>query len=165
MLTGATTRMCSSERNTGQDDATVRALVGKLLILRLTTRGLCRPRLCSAGTATISSRISSTMRRRRRGGKRGMERQMPPDNPHRVEKGQHVGIAAGVLASLMDQLPQGEVGEQQAMELPAPPDPPGGYAASAAGRASSPSARRRRPRFPNARGTRRLTPSPAPWSG
>src|SRR4051812_17423469 len=142
MPTGATMRMCSSERNTGRDEATApglggellilrlaprglwppracsaRALVGKLLILRLTTRGLCRPRLCSAGTATISSRISSTMRRRRRGGKRGMERQMPPDNPHRVEKGQHVGIAAGVLASLMDQLPQGEVGEQQAVEF------------------------------------------------
>ncbi len=39
------------------------------------------------------------------------------DNPHRVEKGQRVGIAAGVLAGLMDQVPQGEVGEQQAVEL------------------------------------------------
>ena len=46
-----------------------------------------------------------------------MKRQMPPDNPHRMEKGQRVGIAAGVLAGLMDQLPQGKVGEQQAVEL------------------------------------------------
>src|SRR3954463_13825913 len=104
MPTGATMRMCSTERNTGRDDATARALVGKLLILRLTTRGLCRPRLCSAGTARISISTSCCMRWRCRGGKGGVEGQMPPDHPHGVQEGQTVWVTAGLAAGLIDQL-------------------------------------------------------------
>src|SRR4051795_548873 len=87
---GATIRICPSYWNTCRGTGAARDLVGKLLILRLTTRGRCFPRLRSAGTAMISIRISSTMRRRRRGGKRGMEGQMPPDDAHRVDERQRV---------------------------------------------------------------------------
>src|SRR5688500_20134280 len=76
----------------GADRAAARLLVGKLLILRLTTRGLYRPRLRSAGTARISIRMISVMRARWRGGKRGVEGQMAPDDPHGVDEGQRVQI-------------------------------------------------------------------------
>ena len=90
-----------------------RATVGKLLILRLTTRGLCRPRLRSAGIARISIRRSAIIRRRRRGGKRGVERHMAADDPHRVQEGQGVGVDAGVAAGIGHQPAQGQVHEHK----------------------------------------------------
>ncbi len=46
-----------------------------------------------------------------------MERQVPTDDPDRVEKGQRVGVAAGVAAGVVDQPPQGEMRQEQAIEL------------------------------------------------
>ena len=46
-----------------------------------------------------------------------MERQMPPDDAHRVGEGQGVGIAAGLAAGVVDQAAQGEMGQEQAIKL------------------------------------------------
>src|SRR3712207_3655964 len=116
---GATIRMWPLYRKRRHDGGpgAARGLVGKLLILRSTTRGLCRPRLCSAGGAMISIRTSSCMRRRWRGGKRRVEGQMPPDHPHGVQEGQPVRVAADPAAGFVHQLPRGEMDQQQAIEL------------------------------------------------
>src|SRR3954463_10432589 len=118
--------MCSSWRKLrdGAARAADRLLVGKLLILRLTTRGLCRPRLRSAGTAAISIRISSVMRRRWRGGpegqrqqKGGVEGKMTPDHPHGMDEGQRVRGTAALAAGLDHQPTQRQVDEQQGVEF------------------------------------------------
>src|SRR3712207_3779235 len=116
---GATIRMWSpyrKRRHAGGPGA-ARALVGKPLTLRLTTRGLCRPRLRSAGRAMISTRTSSCMRRRWRGGKRRVEGQVPADDAHGMQEGQPVRVAAGPATGLVHQLPQGEMDQQQAIEF------------------------------------------------
>ena len=46
-----------------------------------------------------------------------MEGQMPPDDAHCVNERQRVGVAAGVAAGVMDEAPQGEMRQQQAVEL------------------------------------------------
>ena len=46
-----------------------------------------------------------------------MEGQMPADDAHRVGEGQRVGVAAGLAAGVVDQPPQGEVRQQQAIEF------------------------------------------------
>src|SRR3954451_10075712 len=85
----------------GKGLGTARDLVGKLLILRLTARGLWRPRLRSAGTARISLRTTSTIRRRWRGGKRGVEGQMAPDHSNRMNERQVIWIAPGFATGLV----------------------------------------------------------------
>jgi len=42
---------------------------------------------------------------------------MPPHDPHRGEEGQRVRVAAGLAAGLVHQASQGEVRQQQAVEL------------------------------------------------
>ena len=42
---------------------------------------------------------------------------MPTDDPHRVEEGQGIGITAGLAAGFVHQAAQGEVRQQQAVEL------------------------------------------------
>ena len=134
---------------------------------RLTTRGLCRPRLRSAGTVVISIRTSSTMRRRRRRGKRGMERQVPADEHWTgVDEGQRVGVAAGVAAGVVDQPPAGRnapgAGHRQSI---ARPDRRGGCAASAAAPAGSPSANFWHCYSPSVRDTRPPARPPGPRPG
>src|SRR4029453_10863769 len=114
---GATIRMWSAAMIRPVTAGAARALVGKPLILRLTTRGLCRPRLCSAGSAISSISTHSVMCWRRRGGKRGVERQVAPHDPHRMHEGELIRIAAGPLTGLVHQPPQREMHEQQAIEL------------------------------------------------
>ena len=46
-----------------------------------------------------------------------MEGQMPPDDAHGVEEGQLVGVAAGLPTGLVDQPAQGEMRQQQAVDL------------------------------------------------
>src|ERR1700685_1950623 len=99
------------------DDGAARDLVGKLLIFRLTARGLCRPRLRSAATETISRRMSSTIQRRCRGGKSGMEGEMPADDANGMDERELVGIAARLLARLVHQLAQREMHQEQAIEF------------------------------------------------
>src|ERR1700712_1174843 len=99
------------------DDGAARALVGKLLILRLTARGLCRPRLRSAGREMISRSTRSTIRRRCRGGKSGMEGEMPADHANSMDERELVGIAARLVARLVHQLAQREMHQQQAIEF------------------------------------------------
>src|SRR3954467_11076637 len=109
--------MCSSWRKhwAGAARAADRLLVGKLLILRLTTRGLCRPRLRSAGSARISIRIHLTMRWRCREGKGGVEGGPTPDHPHRVDERQRV--APALATGLHHQPTQRQVDEQQGVEF------------------------------------------------
>src|SRR4051812_41176907 len=118
--------MCSSWRTLGDGAARAveRLLVGKLLILRLTTRGLCRPRLLAAGSARISIRIHLTMRWRCRGGpegqrqqKGGVEGEMTPDHPHRVDERQRVRVAPTLATGLHHQPTQRQVDEQQGVEF------------------------------------------------
>src|SRR3954454_23320375 len=78
---------------------------------------LSRPWLCSAGTARISISTSCCMRWRCRGGKGGVEGQMPPDHPHGVQEGQTVWVTAGLAAGLIDQLTQRKLDQQQAVDL------------------------------------------------
>ena len=42
---------------------------------------------------------------------------MSPDHPHGMQEGQLVRVAAGPAAGLVDQLPQGEMDQQQAVEF------------------------------------------------
>src|SRR3954452_6206209 len=92
-------------------------LVGKSLPLDLATRGLCRPRLRSAGTSRISIRIHLTMRWRCRGGKTGVEGKMTPDDPHRVDERQRVRVAPALATGLHHQPTQRKVDEQQGVEF------------------------------------------------
>src|SRR4029450_2274231 len=110
---GATIRMWSLYRKRCHDGGpgAARALIGKLLILRLTTCGLCRPRLHSAGTAMISIRTNSCMRRRWRGGKRRVEGEMPADDAHRMQEGQPVRGAAGPAAGRIHTARHGEAAQ------------------------------------------------------
>src|SRR3954453_1693880 len=94
-----------------------RDLVGKWLILRFTARGLCRPRLRSAGTSAISIRMASSIRARPSGGKSDVEGKIAPDNLDRVHEGQGVRITGRPAAGLDHQLANGEVGQEKA-DLP-----------------------------------------------
>lgn len=46
-----------------------------------------------------------------------MKREMPPDNPHRVEEGQCVRVTPGLPTGGMDELPQRQMDEQKAIEF------------------------------------------------
>src|SRR4051812_8937162 len=91
--------------------------MGKSLPLDLTTRGLCRPRLRSAGTSRISIRIHLTMCWRCRGGKGSVEGKMTPDDPYRMDEGQGVRIAPALTAGLDHQVAQGQMDKQESVEF------------------------------------------------
>ena len=93
-----------------------RDLVGKRLILCLTARGLCPPRLRSAGFSVISIRMASSMRGRWSGGKSDVEGKVAPDDFNGLDEGQGVGITARAAAGLVHHLADGEVGEQKAVD-------------------------------------------------
>jgi hypothetical protein len=80
-------------------------------------RGLCRPRLRSAGFSVISIRMASSMRARPSGGKSDVEGKVAPDDFNGLDEGQGVGITARTLAGLDHQLADGEVGEQKTVDL------------------------------------------------
>src|SRR3954462_10716100 len=90
-----------------------RDLVGKWLILRLTARGLCRPRLWSAGWSVISIRMVCSIRARSSGGKSGIKGKVSPDDLDRVLEGEHARIRRGLPAGLIHQLPNGKVGQEK----------------------------------------------------
>ncbi len=83
---------------------------GKLLILRLTPRGLRRFRLETTRSCRISSRTFSWKACLCRGGN-GLEvGKFSTDDANGVQEGEPVGILLGFQRSLMHQAANGEVG-------------------------------------------------------
>src|SRR3954471_3398705 len=65
----------------------------------------------------ISMSTARSISRRRRGGKSGVEREVPPDDAHGVDEGETIRVAAGGVARLVHQAAHRVVGEKEAVEL------------------------------------------------
>src|SRR3954465_14438511 len=87
------------------------------LILRLTPRGTCRPRLVATRSSRISASTASCRAALAGGGKGHEQRQLAPDHPDRVQEREPVRILVGAQRRLVHQPADGEVGQQQAPEL------------------------------------------------
>src|SRR3990170_7290850 len=76
---------------------------GKLVILRLTPRGLRRLRLDTTRSCNISSNKASWNAVRCRGGNSREQGELTSYNPHGMHKGQTIRILVGFEGSLMHQ--------------------------------------------------------------
>src|ERR1019366_8196973 len=96
---------------------TCRGRSGKLLILRLTPRGLRRFRLDTTRSWRISSRTALWNFFFCRGGNSAVEVQLAPDHAHGMKEGKPVGILVRFERGLVHQTADGEVGHHEAIEL------------------------------------------------
>ena len=90
---------------------------GKLLILRLTPRGLRRLRLDTTRSSKISSNTASWNSALSSGGNSVVDRQLTTDDPHCVNKRQPIGVLIGFDGRFMHQAANGEVGHHETVEL------------------------------------------------
>ncbi len=90
----------------------LRGRSGKLLILRLTPRGVWRPRLETTRSSRISSRTASWNASLRLGGNSNKLGQFAADDSHRVDERQPVWVLASLQRCFMHQSSYREVRHQ-----------------------------------------------------
>src|SRR5450759_1452822 len=94
-----------------------RRRTGKMLILRLTPRGLRRLRLDTARSSRISSNTPSWNAALSPGGNSGKAGKFAANNTHGVNEREPIRVFIRLEGRFMHQAPDGEVGHQEAVEL------------------------------------------------
>src|SRR5512132_548712 len=92
-------------------------LTPKLLILRLTTRGLARSRRVGTGCRNSSAVVAVMARASRRGGKAGLLHDLAADHSKGAGKRDAVGVDFAVQGGLVHELPDGVVDQEHAPHL------------------------------------------------
>src|SRR5271170_7232464 len=90
---------------------------GKLLILRFTPRGRRWPRLETTRSCRISSKTASWNAFLAGGGNSAIEGQLAAKHAHAVHKRNPIGVFPRLQSGLVHQAADGEVGEEQTVEL------------------------------------------------
>ena len=139
-------------------------LTPKLLILRLTTRGLARNRRLGTGCRNSSAVVAVMARASRRGGKARLAHDLAANHSKRADEGDAVGVDLAVQGGLVHELPDGVVDQEHAHTSCSTPR--GSWnAAPGWGRAGGSSARPGRSPTPTAGRTARPTRPRVPHRG